>query len=168
MRRILVFDLVYLKEFKQNTFKSDFDELHFTISLIMDVTRCLAEREPALAELHNDNLKMSKAFLKLKNRVGVIVPFERCIKVFKTLFDEQIKKKLGIQSDDEVFVGTPDMFRGVEKDIIIVSTLRNSMIDGIGQLDLNDYVRLAMTRCRHFLWVIGSSITLMGSQSSGA
>ena len=62
MRRILIFDLLYLKEFKQETFRSDFDELSFTINLLMDVTRNIAEREPALASVTNDHIKMSKAF----------------------------------------------------------------------------------------------------------
>jgi superfamily I DNA and/or RNA helicase len=43
-----------------------------------------------------------------------------------------MKRKLGIESDDEIFVGTPDMFRGVEKDILIVVQLRNSTISGLG------------------------------------
>lgn len=45
---------------------------------------------------------------------------------------EPFKYKLGITSDDDVFVGTPEMFRGIEKDIIIVAGLRNSIIDGLG------------------------------------
>lgn len=121
MRRVLFFDLLYLKEFKQDTYKSDFDELQFALSLILDVTRALAEREPALASLHSDHLRMQKAFLKLKGRIGVMVPFERSIAPFHTLFDSLMRKKLGVQSDDEIFVGTPEMFRGVEKDIVIVA-----------------------------------------------
>jgi hypothetical protein len=168
MRRILVFDLLYLKDFKQETFKSDFDELQFTISLILDVTRALAERETALAGLHNDTIKMSKAFLKLKDRIGIIVPFERCIRAFWTLFDEERRKKLGIQSEDEIFVGTPDMFRGVEKELIIISSVRNSVVDGLGQFNSAELTKLAMTRSRSMLWVVGSSITLMGQTTPGA
>lgn len=45
MRRVLMFDLVYLLELKQDSFKSDFDELRFTVSLILDLTRCISEKE---------------------------------------------------------------------------------------------------------------------------
>jgi hypothetical protein len=51
MKRILLFDLLYLKEFKQATFKSDFDELQFAISLILDVNRALVDRDSSLASI---------------------------------------------------------------------------------------------------------------------
>ena len=148
MKRLLVFDLPYLKEFKKETFRSDFDELQFAISILFDVTRAIAERDPALAGLSNDSFKMTKAFNYLKNRIGIMVPFERSIASFRQLSDDTLKRKMGIESPDEVFVGTPDMFRGVEKDIIIVAQLRNSIVDGLGQFDREDYVRLAFTRAK--------------------
>jgi superfamily I DNA and/or RNA helicase len=52
------------------------------------------------------------------------------------------------------------MFRGIEKDIIIVAPLRNSSVSGLGQL--GDFIKLAMTRSRQYLWVVGSSVTLIG------
>lgn len=64
--------------------------------MILDVTRALAEREPSLATLNNDAVKMTKAFLRLKSRIGVIVPFERSIEAFKRLLDDLIRKKLGV------------------------------------------------------------------------
>ena len=45
MRRILIFDLVYLLELKQKSFKSDFDELQFTVQIIMDLTRLISDHE---------------------------------------------------------------------------------------------------------------------------
>jgi hypothetical protein len=75
-------DLLYLKEFKQEVFRSDFDELTFTISLIMDITRGIADRDESLRQIHNDKLKMSKAFGSLKSKVGIIVPFERTVQAF--------------------------------------------------------------------------------------
>ena len=51
MKRILLFDLLYLKEFKHATFRSDFDELQFAISLILDVNRALVERDSSLASI---------------------------------------------------------------------------------------------------------------------
>ncbi len=83
MKRILVFDLVYLKELKQETFKSDYDELSFALSLLFDITRTIVEKDPTLSALNNDNAKMTRAFASLKNRVGIMVPFERCIEAFR-------------------------------------------------------------------------------------
>ncbi len=75
---------------------------------------------------------------------------------------------MGIEGPDELFVGTPDMFRGVEKDIIIVAQLRNSIVDGLGQFDDEHFVRLAFSRAKYFLWVIGASSTFRSSDSPGA
>lgn len=75
---------------------------------------------------------------------------------------------MGIDCEDDIFIGTPDMFRGVEKDIVIVSQLRNSTVDGLGQLDDGAFVKLALSRCKHFLWLIGSSLTFRGSETSGS
>lgn len=58
------------------------------------------------------------------------------------------------------------MFRGIEKDIIIVAPLRNSSVSGLGQL--GDFIKLAMTRSRQYLWVVGASVTLIGQDSPGA
>lgn len=83
MKRLLIFDLPYLREYKKETFRSDFDELQMTISIIFDVTRALAERDATLDSIQNDSQKMTKAFSYLKNRIGIIVPFERGIAAFR-------------------------------------------------------------------------------------
>jgi hypothetical protein len=168
MKRILVFDLVYLKELKQETFKSDFDELSFALNLLFDITRIIVDKDPALSSLNNDSVKMTRAFSSLKNRVGIMVPFERCIDTFKELCEEPLKRKMGIDCEDDIFIGTPDMFRGVEKDIVILSSLRNSIVDGMAQLDEAGFIKLAFSRCKHFLWLIGSSLTFRSSETAGA
>jgi AAA domain len=168
MKRIIVFDLLYLKEFKQETFRSDFDELQFALSILFDITRIISEKDPALSGLNNDTLKMTRAFASLKNRVGIMVPFTRSIEAFRQLCEEPLKRKMSIDCEDEIFIGTPDMFRGVEKDIIIVTHLRNSIVDGLAQFDQEEYVRLAFSRAKHFLWVIGATLTVRGSATSGA
>lgn len=57
MRKVVFFDLLYLKEFKQVTYKSDFDELQFVVQLILDLTKIIGEREPSLSQLFNENLR---------------------------------------------------------------------------------------------------------------
>jgi hypothetical protein len=100
---------------------------------------------------------MSYAFDKVKKQIGIIVPFERCIQSFRMIFDSY-KSKLGA-TDDDIFVGTVDMFRGVDKEIIIVTNLRNSVVDGLGLLGHPDMILLAMTRAKSFFWVVGNSMT---------
>lgn len=162
-------DLLYLKEFKQDVFRSDFDEFTFTMFMLLDVTRQLAERDEGLKQLQSDRVKMNRAFGgSLRSKIGIIVPFERSVQAFNQLFDDAMRAKLGIISEDEIFVGTPDMFRGVDKDIIIITGVRNSVVDGLGQLDEAEYVKLALTRARHFVWMVCSSITLIGQNTPGA
>lgn len=83
MRRVLVMDLLYLKEFKQDVFRSDFDEFTFTMYMLLDITRCLAERDEGLKQLHSDRVKMNRAFGgSLRSKIGIIVPFERSVHAF--------------------------------------------------------------------------------------
>eukprot|EP00347_Sterkiella_histriomuscorum_P020454 403337744 len=167
MRRVLLFDLTYLLELKQSSFKSDFDEINFTISLIGDLTRLVSEIEGIRATRDDD--RMQHSFSKLRGHIGIVVPHERCIDSFK-LFFKNLEKKLGISSEEgdcnngDVYVGTPQMFRGVEKHIIIVCGLRNSQVDGLGQLEDAQNIKLIMTRAKSFLWVVGSSPWFMHNQ----
>lgn len=98
---------------------------------------------------------MQHSFSKIKNCIGIVVPFERCIGSFRVLF-EPMKAKIGA-NDDNIFIGTADMFRGVEKEIIIVSNLRNSVVDGMGLLERSDMTQLVMTRAKSFFFVVGCS-----------
>lgn len=154
MRRVLVFDLVYLLELKQSSFKSDFDEINFTINLIADLTRLVSELEGI--RTGNDDERMQHAFSKLRGNIGVVVPHERSLESFK-LFQKNVEYKLGIQDENDIYVGTPQMFRGVEKHIIIVCGLRNSQVDGLGELDDPGNIKMVMTRAKSFFWVVGSS-----------
>jgi superfamily I DNA and/or RNA helicase len=43
-------------------------------------------------------------------------------------------------------IGTPDMFRGVEKKIIIVAPIRNSQVEGLGMMQCEEYINLSLTR----------------------
>jgi senataxin len=57
-------------------------------------------------------------------------------------------------------INTVDAYQGREKDIIIISCVRGSQERTLGFL--NDYRRMnvAITRAKHFLWVVGNSRTL--------
>ena len=45
MKKVFFFDLAYLGEMKQDTLKSDLDEMQFTVNFILDLTRILSEFE---------------------------------------------------------------------------------------------------------------------------
>ena len=117
-------DLTYLMEIKKDTYRSDFDEIQFTISLILDLIRLIAYDIEG-AQGGGDDTKMSQAFSKVRGCIGVIVPFERYIDSFNVLF-EPFTRKLGIMGESDIFVGTPEMYVGVDKDVIIVAGVRNS------------------------------------------
>ena len=51
-------------------------------------------------------------------------------------------------------IGTPEMFQGTEVSIMIVSSVRNSKISGIGSYI--DHLDLALSRSSRFLWIVGS------------
>lgn len=100
---------------------------------------------------------MQHAFSKIRGFIGVIVPHERCITSFWLLFPEALRHKFGLQCNEDIFVGTPDMFQGVEKEIIIVCGVRNSVVEKLGLFEETSLIQLAMSRAKSFFWVIGSS-----------
>ncbi len=76
-----------------------------------------------------------------------------------------IKSQIGIGPGDMengIEVNTVDAYQGREKDIIIMSTVRT---DGLGFI--SDYRRMnvAITRARHFLWVVGNSKCLVNNEN---
>jgi superfamily I DNA and/or RNA helicase len=105
---------------------------------------------------------MATAFQSLKGRIGIIVPFSRYIGMYYKLFSDMVKPKLNAD-DRDIMIGTPDMFRGIQRDLIIVSSLRNSVIDGLGYFNDADFINLAASRASQFFWVVGSSTTLVNS-----
>ncbi len=138
---------------------SDFDEIRFCFNLIADLTRVIAEREGIQASSHD--LKMQHAFSKIRGFIGVVVPHERCITSFWMLFPEALRYKFGLECDEDIFVGTPEMFQGVEKEIIIVCGVRNSVVEKLGEFEDKDKILLTMSRAKSFFWVVGSSPTFM-------
>ena len=79
-----------------------------------------------------------------------------------------IKGEIGIGPGDlknGIEINTVDAYQGREKDIIIISTVRT---EGLGFL--NDYRRMnvAITRARHFLWVVGNSKALKNNENWNA
>ncbi|CAD6342768.1 unnamed protein product [Miscanthus lutarioriparius] len=79
-----------------------------------------------------------------------------------------LKENIGtIQTDEllSVEVKTVDSFQGDEKDIIILSTVRNNKVGNIGFLDSGGRANVALTRARDCLWILGNEKTLIKSNS---
>jgi len=82
------------------------------------------------------------------------------------VFNERLLHKF---DTSKIKIGTPAAFRGQEKDIIIISSFRNSADSGMGafkaksddtqQLDENELI-MAFSRAKKFLWCVGSLDTL--------
>lgn len=101
-----------------------------------------------------------------KLTIGIVVPFEEMIAQYEELFNERLLHKFDTK---KIKIGLPSAFRGQERDIIIVSSFRNSADKGLGafksrteesqQLDESELL-MAFTRARKFLWCVGSLDTL--------
>ena len=83
MRRAFFFDLLYLKEFKSEFHRSDLDEVNFAFSLILDVTRLIANNENFRG---SDTERMSKAFDFMRGKIGIIVPFPKFVVAYNMAF----------------------------------------------------------------------------------
>ncbi len=95
---------------------------------------------------------------ELKGKIGIISPYKSQVHTLKDHIYPKLRSlKLPI---DAVEINTVDAYQGREKDIIIISCVRGSLERTLGFL--NDYRRMnvAITRAKHFLWVVGNSRTL--------
>lgn len=88
--------------------------------------------------------------------IGVITPYRKQVSLLRKLLHSE-------HLEDAAEVNTVDSFQGREKDIVIISTVRAG---GRSVGFLMDYRRMnvAITRAKHFLWVVGSSSTLVVDQ----
>jgi len=94
---------------------------------------------------------------ELRGRIGLISPYKSQVRLLKDRFRDKLSQMGGHL--DYIEINTVDAFQGREKDIIIISCVRGGGKE-IGFL--NDYRRMnvAITRAKHFLWVIGNAETL--------
>ena len=77
---------------------------------------------------------------------------------------QKILSRLQFVSNLEIQIGLPQDFQGVEKDVIIVSHLRNSAYEKLGDLNTGagdslesiKVLNLTLTRARRFMWFVGN------------
>jgi senataxin len=106
----------------------------------------------------------------LRSRVGIITPYKAQVKLLKSLIHPWLRqvfpshKSQFSSLSSLVEINTVDAYQGREKDVIIINCVRANKLQEVkASLGfLTDYRRMnvAITRARHFLFVIGNAETL--------
>jgi len=106
-----------------------------------------------------------------KVKIAIVVPFSFLVSVYRRVIYERLFHRFDIRN---ITVGLPSDFKGIEVDVMIVSSFRNSVSEGLGefssstgQLDLQK-LYMTCTRSKRFLWFIGSLLTVEGAGGSQA
>ncbi len=96
--------------------------------------------------------------LSKKSKVAVITPYFQQVVVIKRLFEE----KYGLSYNRYVDISTIDSFQGKEASVVILSCVRAAS-RGIGIGFLSDVQRMnvALTRAKHYLFVIARCRTIL-------
>lgn len=106
--------------------------------------------EARLAVFLFEQLKQFSRGLSIKSRVAVITPYAQQSRLLQKTFSDSI----GPDYDKMVEVNTVDAFQGREASIVIFSAVRASGSSGIGFLADVRRMNVALTRAKHFLFVI--------------
>lgn len=90
---------------------------------------------------------------KVKARVAIITPYQQQIALLRRTFQE----KYGLTYSKFVDISTIDSFQGKESSIVILSCVRASPEGGgIGFLSDVQRMNVALTRAKHFLFIIAN------------
>ena len=92
--------------------------------------------------------------------VGVITPYEGQKRLIQKVFID-----VGLKTRRSIEVNTVDGFQGREKDVIIISCVRSST-RGIGFLEDDRRMNVAITRAKRCLVVVGSAEALKASNGT--
>jgi senataxin len=95
-------------------------------------------------------LKQVSRGLSSQSRVAVITPYAQQSKLLRQVFESS----LGPRYTDLVEINTVDAFQGREASIVIFSAVRAAGSHGIGFLSDVRRMNVALTRAKHFLFVI--------------
>ena len=149
IRRSVFFDLCKSREIQQNMSRMNMDEIRFTLALVKFI--------------HNA-AGCGRSFAKsLAGKIAIITPYKAQVQNLKNAFGPWLRN-IGCNLHD-VEINTVDAFQGREKDIVIFNCVRSNTISSVqGSLGfLTDVRRLnvAISRPRHFLFVVGNSQTLL-------
>lgn len=96
-------------------------------------------------------------FSREKIDIGVISPYRAQVSLLRSMIRREKRLKPLVQ---QISVNTVDAFQGQERDIIILSLVRQNPTGSIGFLSDLRRMNVAMTRARSRLVILGSSSTL--------
>lgn len=171
MPYVCFYDLKYLPELRPEANSSDQHECFFVLSLLSKLARicidlekkAIIQEEPEITQHELRRVFPHGISIQKVTRcsIGVIIPFAHLLSDYR-----RILSRLQFVSNLDVQVGLPHEFHGVEKDIIIMSHLRNSQVDKMGRFCAKDQhsesydplknLNLALTRSRKYLWLVGN------------
>ena len=106
--------------------------------------------EAKLAVFMYEQLKVHSRGLSASTKVAIITPYAQQCRLLRDLFAD----RLGPQYESMVEVNTVDAFQGREANIVIFSAVRAAGSRGIGFLSDVRRMNVALTRAKHFLFVI--------------
>ena len=169
LSRLVFFDLAYLMEFgrgdQRSTWRNN-EEIFFVIALLSQLNYAVAKTQAKEGNSFRQVLN-KEALSKLT--IGIVVPFPELVARYEGLISERLLHKFDIS---KITVGLPKAFRGQEKDILIVSSFRNSADQGFGAFKSKEHgsldeseLLMTFTRARKFLWCVGSLETLEATGS---
>ena len=146
--RSVFFDLVESREDTIDFSKFNENECQLTFLLLQGITA-----------------QVGGKFQNLKKKIGIITPYKAHVQQLKNKISPWLRNQ-GCSAFD-IFIDTVDSFQGRELDIVIFNCVRSNPIRGYSQIRaamgfLGDVRRLnvAITRPRHFLYVVGNRETL--------
>lgn len=131
---------------------------NFQPFMILDLDSTEERGGTSLSNAAEANLALS-LFIQLKElsrglssetRVAVITPYAQQSKLLRQIFADS----MGPRYTDSVEINTVDAFQGREASIVIFSAVRAAGSHGIGFLSDVRRMNVALTRAKHFLFVI--------------
>ena len=137
INKLCFFDLGYLREIGRGDERSrwrDSEEVFFVVGLLRHLCIAIQKylsstmtatemRKKGLICSFHENTVMSKC------SIGIVVPFASLIPRYESVIRERLLHKFNLSN---VQVGLPRDFYGCEKDIMIVSSFRNSVDKSMG------------------------------------
>lgn len=106
-----------------------------------------------------NSLDSATGGLSSKSRVAIISPYSQQVSLLKKIF----RQNLGQEFNNKVEINTVDGFQGREGNIVIFSCVRASGSKGIGFLSDVRRMNVALTRAKHFLFVIARCASIVAN-----
>ena len=137
--KICFFDLAYLREIGRGDERSrwrDNEEIYFVVGLLSQLSYAINRylkstmtkdqlAQKGIVCTFHENTVLSKC------TIGIAVPFPSLLPKYQAVINERLLHKFNLSN---VQIGLPHEFAGCEKDIMIISSLRNSVYESLGSL----------------------------------